>query len=67
MFIGGFFILLGSAVVTSAQTAEAFIGGRVRGFLQTPLFGRARALIQFKVCAWFWYRHLYDCRADMGD
>ncbi|EIM81448.1 general substrate transporter [Stereum hirsutum FP-91666 SS1] len=33
MFVGGFFILLGSAVVTSAQTAEAFIGGRfVLGF-----------------------------------
>lgn len=35
MFAGGFFILLGSAVVTSAQTAEAFIGGRVRGFFSS--------------------------------
>ncbi|KAJ7196945.1 general substrate transporter [Mycena pura] len=33
MFIGGFFILLGAAVSVSAQTREAFIGGRfVLGF-----------------------------------
>nr|GAT54792.1 general substrate transporter [Mycena chlorophos] len=33
MFIGGFFILVGSAVIVSAQTASAFLGGRfVLGF-----------------------------------
>lgn len=66
MFVGGFFILLGSAVVTSAQTAEAFIGGRVRRFFQTPLFGRASALIRCEVRPWFWYRHFYDCCSNMG-